>query len=172
MQIDILFPHTAIYTPNLEASLKFYRAFFGVEPTKLKTGYAKFELLNPRWNFTLNQTPVAPSETAQSIHASGLNQFGLSHLGFQVESTASVKALQARLAELGIMPTLEETGSTCCYAVQDKFWVKSPEGIDWEVFTVLADADVFRDDAPTENPMCCAPSLEPAPISISLPILQ
>lgn len=55
MQPQILFPHTAIYTPNLEASLKFYRAFFGVEPKKIKPGYAKFELENPKWNFTLNE---------------------------------------------------------------------------------------------------------------------
>jgi catechol 2,3-dioxygenase-like lactoylglutathione lyase family enzyme len=162
MQTEILFPHTAIYTPNLEASLKFYRAFFGVEPKKVKPGYAKFELQNPKWNFTLNEVKSQEPNHVQT----------LSHLGFQVASTENVKAIQMRLSELGIMPTLEETGTTCCYAVQDKFWVKSPEGIDWEIFTVLADADVFRDDAPSGNAMCCAPQIEASPIQLSIPVIN
>jgi catechol 2,3-dioxygenase-like lactoylglutathione lyase family enzyme len=167
MQPEILFPHTAIYTPNLDASLAFYRAFFGVEPKKIKPKYAKFELLNPRWNFTLNETSAPGATTAQT----------LSHLGFQVGSTEEVKAIQARLLELGIAPALEEIGSTCCYAVQDKFWVKSPEGIDWEIFTVLADADVFRDNAPNETAegegaMCCSPAVAAAPIQLTIPVAQ
>jgi len=162
MQTEILFPHTAIYTPNLEASLKFYRVFFGVEPKKVKPGYAKFELQNPKWNFTLNEVK---SQELNHVQA-------LSHLGFQVASTEDVKAIQMRLSEQGIMPTLEETGTTCCYAVQDKFWVKSPEGIDWEIFTVLADADVFRDDAPSGNRMCCAPQTESSPIQLSIPVIK
>lgn len=161
MQPEILFPHTAIYTPNLAASLKFYRAFFGVEPKKIKPGYAKFELSNPRWNFTLNETPALDLSKGQI----------LSHLGFQVASTEEVKSIQARLNEQGILPTLEETGATCCYAVQDKIWVKSPEGIDWEVFTVIADADVFRDDAPNINAMCCAPTAK-EPVQLSIPMIQ
>ncbi|MGQ9806419.1 MAG: ArsI/CadI family heavy metal resistance metalloenzyme [Chlorobiales bacterium] len=168
MQPEILFPHTAIYTPNLDASLAFYRAFFGVEPKKIKPKYAKFELLNPRWNFTLNESPALAATSAQT----------LSHLGFQVASSAEVKAIQARLLESGVVPALEEIGSTCCYAVQDKFWVKSPEGIDWEIFTVLADADVFRDNTPNETTesaesMCCSPAVAPAaPIQLTIPVAQ
>ncbi len=162
MQPQILFPHTAIYTPNLEASLKFYRAFFGVEPKKIKPGYAKFELENPKWNFTLNEVRAQVPNTQQV----------LSHLGFQVATTEEVKAIQARLSAQGIKAILEETGTTCCYAVQDKFWVKSPEGIDWEVFTVHSDADVFRDGASGENAMCCAHGLESMPVQLSIPILN
>ncbi len=160
MNTQILFPHTAIHVSDLEASLAFYRAFFGVEPKKLKPGYAKFELHNPRWNFTLNAVP--------SIDAPRISP--LSHLGFQVASTEDVSAVQARLSELGIKPTLQEMGTTCCYAVQDKFWVRSPEGIDWEVFTVLADSDVARDDSPNGN-ACCAPAV-PTLVTLSLPTVQ
>jgi catechol 2,3-dioxygenase-like lactoylglutathione lyase family enzyme len=166
MQPEILFPHTAIYTPSLEASLKFYRAFFGVEPKKVKMDYAKFELQNPKWNFTLNQISVQKQDVAPPAPQT------LSHLGFQVASTEEVKAIQMRLIEQGITPTLEETSTTCCYAVQDKFWVKSPEGIDWEVFTVLADADVCRDNAPSGKAMCCAPQMESSPIQLSIPVIK
>jgi hypothetical protein len=40
---------------------------------------------------------------------------------------------------------------SCCFAVQDKTWVKGPEN-DWEFYTVLADAPAMScgpDDA------CC-----------------
>jgi catechol 2,3-dioxygenase-like lactoylglutathione lyase family enzyme len=158
MTTEILFPHTAIFTPRLSTSVDFYRAFFGIEPKKIKPHYAKFELQNPRWNFTLNEIEAHDIAKPQV----------LSHLGFQVASTDDVRTIQSRLKELGILPTLEESGSTCCYAVQDKFWVTSPEGIEWEIFTVHADADVFRDDTPTSN-ACCAPSLEP--VQLALPTL-
>lgn len=167
MQTEILFPHTAIYTPNIETSLKFYRAFFGVEPKKVKAGYAKFELQNPKWNFTLNQIAVQAQGVAQPPMQT------LSHLGFQVASTEAVRAIRARLSEQGIAPTLEEAGVTCCYAIQDKFWVKSPEGINWEVFTVLSDAEVFHDNAPSENAMCCAPQPQTSsPVQLSIPVLN
>lgn len=39
--------HVAINVRNLEENLKFYRTFFGEEPTKVKENYAKFELNNP-----------------------------------------------------------------------------------------------------------------------------
>ena len=30
----------------------------------------------------------------------------------------------------------------CCYAVQDKVWVDGPDGEPWEIYTVLADAEM------------------------------
>ena len=54
---------------------------------------------------------------------------------------------------------------TKCYAVQDKVWVKDPDGNDWEVFVVKADTEVMqvptaqaKADAPCCAPSCCAPS--------------
>src|SRR5262249_36063555 len=29
----------------------------------------------------------------------------------------------------------------CCYALQDKAWVRDPDGNEWEVFTVIADVE-------------------------------
>jgi hypothetical protein len=51
--------------------------------------------------------------------------------------------------------TEEEMLTTCCYAVQDKTWVTDPDGIKWEVFAVLADADSYREG---KSPAaCCVP---------------
>ena len=49
---------------------------------------------------------------------------------------------------------MDERGTTCCYAKQDKFWVEgAPNGEQWEIYTVLADSPTFRDAA---DAGCCA----------------
>ena len=44
--------------------------------------------------------------------------------------------------------------TTCCYAVQDKFWVTDPDGNEWEFFYTKADSDVHK----IEDPSCCTTS--------------
>ena len=65
----------------------------------------------------------------------------LNHLGVEVGSTEEVAAAQHRLADGGL-PTAVEDQVTCCYAVQDKVWVDGPDHEPWEIYTVLADAEV------------------------------
>ena len=50
--------HIALNVNNLQESLTFYRALWGVEPVKLRTGYAKFDIAEPAVNLTLNENPV------------------------------------------------------------------------------------------------------------------
>jgi hypothetical protein len=50
-----------------------------------------------------------------------------------------VRAETARLSGAGLL-TDEQTGTTCCYATQDKVWATGPDGERWEVYTVLADS--------------------------------
>lgn len=114
--------HLALNTEKFAESVEFYKVFFSKEPVKLKPGYAKFDVDNPRLNLTLNEGPV------QSKGA-------LNHLGIQVPSTDDVVAATARLTAAGLL-TREETNTDCCYALQDKVWVKDPNGYEWEVFTV------------------------------------
>lgn len=45
-------------------------------------------------------------------------------------------------------PPRAEERVSCCYAVQDQVWVQDPDGAQWEVYTVLA-------DAPTAASSCC-----------------
>ena len=114
--------HLALNTQAFEASVEFYRAFFGLEPVKLKPGYAKFDVQSPALNLTLNAGPVP--------------QLGaLNHLGIQVGSTEEVLAAAARLKAAGLA-TWEQDNTDCCYAVQDKVWVTDPNGYPWEVFVV------------------------------------
>ena len=45
---------------------------------------------------------------------------------------------------LPILAAVDERDTTCCYARQDKFWVKgAPSGERWEIYTVLEDSATF-----------------------------
>jgi catechol 2,3-dioxygenase-like lactoylglutathione lyase family enzyme len=114
--------HVGLNTEKLRESVDFYRVFFGMEPVKLKPGYAKFDVQDPGLNFTLYEGKV-PEKGA------------LNHLGIQVENTDDVVAATARLKSAGLI-TKEELGTDCCYALQDKVWVTDPNGYQWEFFTV------------------------------------
>jgi catechol 2,3-dioxygenase-like lactoylglutathione lyase family enzyme len=123
--INTLKAHLAINVGSVARSIEFYRKMFGIEPSKVRTGYAKFDVQQPPLNFTLNE---------RSIVQAG----AISHLGIQVAATGDVLALREKWQEAGIVPR-DEMQTNCCYAVQDKAWVTDPDGNEWEVFVVLED---------------------------------
>ena len=135
--------HVAIFVRDLGRSLDFYRRLFGIEPVKVRTGYAKFDVASPPLNFTLNQSEN-PGRGA------------LSHLGIQVDSTQAVLAVRQQWVERGLLPR-DEMQTTCCYAVQDKAWVSDPEGNEWEVFAVLQDhlPETINREGSCCEPTCC-----------------
>ena len=124
-EVSALKAHLALKVKSVEQSIQFYRKLFGIEPSKVRTGYAKFDVHNPPLNFTLNQ-------------GSFVNRGALSHLGIQVRSTADVLATRQRWNDAGLL-TRDEMQTNCCYATQDKAWVRDPDGNEWEVFVVLED---------------------------------
>ena len=138
IQVQALKAHLALNVHNVERSIEFYKKLFGIEPSKVRTGYAKFTLQNPPLNFTLNE------------HSFG-ERGALSHLGIQVASTSDVLAIREKWAAVGLL-TRDEMQTNCCYALQDKTWVKDPDGNEWEVFVVLEDN--LAETAPCE---CAVP---------------
>jgi catechol 2,3-dioxygenase-like lactoylglutathione lyase family enzyme len=132
------YAHVGLNVTNLEKSIEFYSKLFGAGPVKVKSDYAKFLLDTPGLNFTLNLRD----------EVSG-NQVG--HFGIQVESTEEVKAHKDRLEEKGILSQFDEINTTCCYALQDKFWVHDPDGNEWEFFYTKADITENNEKASS----CC-----------------
>lgn len=127
--------HLALNVKSVEKSMEFYRKMLGLEPVKVRRGYAKFDVQNPPLNLTLNE-----------VH---FNERGaLSHLGIQLSSTEDVLAMRRTWAERGLT-TLDEMQTNCCYALQDKTWVHDPDGNEWEAFVVL-------EDNLSETTTCCA----------------
>ena len=123
--VQALKAHLALNVRNVQNSLEFYRKLLGIEPSKVRTGYAKFDVQNPPLNLTLNESSFS-------------ERGALSHLGIQVASTADVLAMRDKWADEGLL-TREEMQTNCCYATQDKAWVRDPDGNEWEVFVVLKD---------------------------------
>ncbi len=120
--------HFALRVRDLEASVEFYRALLQVEPAKQKPGYAKFEPQEPPLNLALVEQASGSSAGSKSV----------GHFGIQVKSSAAVSSEIERLAAAGLQPEIEEQVS-CCHAVQDKGWVRDPDGNQWEIFVVTDD---------------------------------
>ena len=125
MTVQAIKAHISLNVRNIGQSVEFYKKMLGIEPSKVRSGYAKFDAQNPPLNLALNERPF--------------NERGaLSHMGIQVSSTADVLAMRERWAGAGLT-TRDEMQTSCCYAVQDKTWVSDPDGNEWEVFVVLED---------------------------------
>src|SRR5713226_3701634 len=99
-EVQVLKPHVSINVRNVERSIAFYRQMLGIEPSKVRSGYAKFDVQNPPLNLALNEAPDLPSAGA------------LSHLGFQVASTGDVLAFRQRWADAGLI-TRDEMDTNC-----------------------------------------------------------
>jgi catechol 2,3-dioxygenase-like lactoylglutathione lyase family enzyme len=125
--VAVLRPHLALTVTDVERSIPFYEALFGMAPEKRKPGYAKFSLAEPALNFTLTQG-----------ERSDLGAFN--HAGIQVSTTDDVLAARERLTAAGLA-TFDDMDTTCCYARQDKIWVRDPDGTPWEVFATHEDTD-------------------------------
>ena len=132
--------HVAINVRSVERSVEFYRRMLGLEPSKLRPKYAKFDSEDPPLNLTLNERPFTDSGA-------------LFHLGIQVASTDEVLATRDRWKSMGLN-TRDEMQVVCGYALQDKSWVEDPDGNQWEVFVV------HRDNLPTYYGTGCADSCD------------
>ncbi|MGG5258215.1 ArsI/CadI family heavy metal resistance metalloenzyme [Phycicoccus avicenniae] len=145
----------ALNVSDLEASVAFYSAMFGVQPHKRRPGYANFAVAEPPLKLVL-------IETGEDVRGSG-TAGALNHLGVEVASTDDVVAARERFREAGLA-AFDENDTTCCYALQDKVWVHDPAGAPWEVYTVKDDApqdprDAFdRPVALAGDGACCTPA--------------
>ena len=142
--------HVSLNVKDIRKSVDFYRKMLGSEPAKYitnagadngdaaetsemphpekaKSGYAKFDIADPPLNLALNEVQFSTGGS-------------LSHLGLQVSSTNDVLNFKEKWIEEGLI-TVDEMGVDCCYAKQDKTWVRDPDGNEWEAFTVLENLD-------------------------------
>ena len=78
---------------------------------------------------------------------------------FRVSSTEDVLAVRQRWIQEGLI-TRDEMSTVCCYALQDKTWVRDPDGNEWEVFVVLEDNLPEKTTVAQSccGPTCCAPA--------------
>ena len=129
----------ALNVADIDEAVEFYSKLFDTEPAKRRPGYANFAISDPPLKLVLIESADHRSEGVAG---------SLNHLGVEVETPTDVQAATVRLAREGLEPDVQES-TTCCYAVQDKAWVRDPDGAPWEIYTVLA-------DAPAETGLGCA----------------
>jgi catechol 2,3-dioxygenase-like lactoylglutathione lyase family enzyme len=142
----------ALNVNDIDEAVAFYTKLFGTEPAKRRDGYANFAISEPPLKLVLLENPGQGGS--------------LNHLGVEVADTASVDAEQARLAAAGLA-SVDEHGTTCCYAKQDKFWVENtPNGESWEIYTVLEDSPTFYGEQ--DGPACCGGTTEAQPAEVTV----
>ena len=149
--------HVAVYVRSIPEAVEQYRKLLGIEPAKVRHDYAKFEVADPPVIFSLNV---------------GGEPGKLSHLGIRYPGTGEVASEMVRVKQAAV-PLFQQQGTTCCYAKADKFWVQDADGIPWEMYTLLEDAEAetaadaelrtFLGQNPsirtaTDTTACCAPS--------------
>ena len=124
----------ALNVDDVDEAVAFYSALFGAEPAKRRPGYANFAMADPPLKLVLIENPGQGGS--------------INHLGVEVATPAEVAEGVARVSAAGLSPT-EQQESTCCYAAQEKAWLAGPGAERWEIYTVLADAEVMNCDTGT-----------------------
>jgi len=149
--------HVHVSVEDIPHSIAFYSALFAAKPTVVKTDYAKWMLDDPRVNFAISTRGREP---------------GLDHLGIQVESTAELHEVYARLRQAG-GNIIEQGQTTCCYAKSEKSWIDDPAGIAWETFHTTGESTVYGDGtgenrariAHEKERSSCAPQAAPKKVT-------
>jgi catechol 2,3-dioxygenase-like lactoylglutathione lyase family enzyme len=151
----------ALNVADLDESIDFYTRMFGVEPYKVKEGYANWEIADPPLKLVI-------FESADAEHGS------VNHLGVETESADQVVAAEARLSASG----LETTGiddTICCFAEKTETWVHDPRGQRWEWYVKQGDHGDQFDNVVVEHhgdgPVveCCGPAGTPAEGALETP---
>jgi hypothetical protein len=59
----------------------------------------------------------------------------------------------AEIAALG------QPGAECCYARSDKYWITDPQGVAWETYHTLGEAEIYGADSRhnIDTASCCTP---------------
>lgn len=123
-----------------DESVALYSRLFATEPAKVRPGYAICAVAEPPLKLVLIEKPGQGGS--------------VNHLGVEAADTDVVDGEQARLTHAGLA-SIDERGTVCCYAKQDKFWVEgAPDGERWEIYTVLADGAAVGGPAQRDDCSC------------------
>ena len=127
--------HVNLQVISVKDSVNFYNALFHSEPTVEKPDYAKWQLDDPRVNFSISLGGDKP---------------GIRHLGIQAETEEELSEIYHNIEKTNSV--VDEEGHTvCCYAQSEKSWVKDPQGVEWEAFYTYGESEINK----SEKSECC-----------------
>ena len=107
--------HIALNVKDVEPLIPFYRTLFGNEPTVIRDGYAKFELVEPPLNISLNRV---------THNARGHGRFGM-----QLKNADRLDTFIQRLRSAGQEPRDERRADGAT-----EFVIEDPEANRWKLF--------------------------------------
>ena len=115
----------ALNVNDLAEATAFYQRFLGVEPHKVRDGYANFAVTNPPLKLVLIENPGATER--------------LNHLGIEASTPGQVAAELSRFRAAGLTTTVAEQ-DLCCHAAQDKVFITAPDvPLGWWEYYAITD---------------------------------
>ncbi|HEY7823380.1 MAG TPA: ArsI/CadI family heavy metal resistance metalloenzyme [Acidimicrobiia bacterium] len=133
----------ALNVSDIDAAVDFYSTLFGTAAHKRRPGYANFEIADPPMKLVLFEV------ADRGVGVTG----AMNHIGVEVADPADVGVRDAELATQ-VPQIRREPGVECCHAVQEKFWVSDPDGVEWEVYAITNDTPDGLDLLSEKG--CCA----------------
>ncbi|MDD9368802.1 MAG: ArsI/CadI family heavy metal resistance metalloenzyme [Acidimicrobiales bacterium] len=133
----------ALNVTDLDEAVDFYTKMFGVEPAKVRPGYANFAVADPPLKLVL---------------FAGQGEGGtINHLGVETEAAEEVVAAEARLTAADLATTgVDDT--ECCYAEKTETWLTGPDGAQWEWYVKTGDSEKFTSAAIAPACGTCCPT--------------
>ena len=138
--------HVSLAVSDLDRSIAFYAELFSTQPSVRKDDYAKWQLDDPRVNFSITSRG-RPS--------------GFDHLGIEAEDTGELGEVMGRL-DAAEGDVLDRGLTTCCYARSDEAWIRDPDGVTWEAFHTTHALETFGVPAKLSAPAASEKSEEKA----------
>ncbi len=133
----------ALNVSDLDKAVDFYTRMFGVEPAKIRPGYANFAVADPPLKLVLFEGQGEPGS--------------INHLGVETETADEVVAAEARLTEAD----LETTGvadTQCCYAQKTETWLAGPDDARWEWYVKTGDSEQVANIVVSAGGSTCCPA--------------
>ena len=133
----------ALNVSDLDKAVDFYTRMFGVEPAKIRPGYANFAIADPPLKLVLFEGQGEPGS--------------INHLGVETETADEVVAAEARLTEAD----LETTGvadTQCCYAQKTETWLAGPDDARWEWYVKTGDSEQVANIVVSAGGGTCCPA--------------
>lgn len=118
----------SINVTDADAAVEFYTRLLAVPPAKHRPGYASFVVDDPPLKLVVIEGEGEPGS--------------LNHVGIEHPNSASVAEETERVARSGLAVHVDDE-HTCCFATQQKAWTRDPDGVPWEIYTVVSDTDHF-----------------------------
>ena len=139
--------HVHVAVDDLEANIRFYSTVFGAAADACRS---------PTTRSGCSKTRASISRSRSAARRPGVD-----HLGFQVDSDEELSALRKQVADAEIA-ALDQPDATCCYARSDKYWITDPQGVAWETYRTLGEAEIYGAETKKaeEAGACCSPRPE------------